>query len=207
MSDTPVPEATLFVVADEMLVEVVGRINPSDRDIMLPPLTDLPGPIQATPMWTVVEQYVHDNACVPEVLGGGGGELSAGDGLREQLAGAGAHVRIVGVAAAARQAALAVCDGHGPVRARYGVVSVEHYLLRLAVNRSLVAHYIAAYLGSTACPLPEELARPLHELTTPDADRWRALGIFGEPMPVPHLASRRDTFLLTAGHLPHPLGH
>jgi hypothetical protein len=45
------------------------------------------------------------------------------------------------------------------------------------------------------------------ELTQPDAAQWRALGIFREPMPVPDLASRRDTFLLTAGHLPHPLGH
>ena len=80
-------------------------------------------------------------------------------------------------------------------------------LLRATVARSLLAHYVAAYLGSTACPLPEELARPLWELTAPDAERWRGLGFFRDPMPLPDNVSWRDRFLLTAGHLPHPLGH
>lgn len=84
---------------------------------------------------------------------------------------------------------------------------MREYLLRATLARSLLAHYVAAYLGSTACPLPEELARPLHELTGPDAARWRRLGWFREPMPLPPHVSWRDRFLLEAGHLPHPLGH
>ena len=88
-----------------------------------------------------------------------------------------------------------------------GDLAARDYLLRLTVNRSLIAHYVAAYLGSTACPLPEELARPLWELTAPDAAAWRSLGVFREPLPIPELASWRDTFLRTAGHEPHPLGH
>ena len=76
------------------------------------------------------------------------------------------------------------------------------------MERSLLAHYVAAYLGSTACPLPEELARPLHELTGPDAAAWRRLGHFREPiLPLPPHVSWRDRFLLEAGHEPHPLGH
>lgn len=80
-------------------------------------------------------------------------------------------------------------------------------LLRLTLERALLAHYVAAYLGSTACPLPEELAQPLWELTQPDAGAWRERGYFRSPMPLPDHVSWRDRFLLDAGHEPHPLGH
>ena len=80
-------------------------------------------------------------------------------------------------------------------------------LVRMTLERSLLAHYVAAYLGSTACPLPEELARPLWERTEPDAASWRERGYFRPPMPLPDHVSWRDRFLLRAGHEPHPLGH
>ncbi len=200
-------EAELFAFAEEVLVEVLGRIREVHRDILLPPLTDLLGPCDETPLWSVVEQYAYDDTCVPGVLAGDEPGVLDRQELRPNLAGAQPQAVIVRVAEAASAAARGASDGDKLVLDRYGVVSTRHYLLRLAVHRSLVAHYIACYLGSTACPLPEELARPMLELTQPDAAQWRALGIFREPMPVPHLASWRDTFLLSAGHLPHPLGH
>ena len=80
-------------------------------------------------------------------------------------------------------------------------------LLRLTIERSLLAHYVAAFLGSTACPLPEELARPLSGLTAPHAQSWRERGYFRPPMPLPDHVSWRDRFLLDAGHEPHPAGH
>lgn len=200
-------EAELFAFAEAVLVEVLGRIRKPDRDILLPPLSDLPGASEETELWSVVEQYAYDDACVPGVLAGDTAGVLDRQELRRDLDGAEPQAVIVRVAEAASTAARAASDGDALVHASYGVVSTRHYLLRLTVNRSLVAHYVAAYLGSTACPLPEELARPMLELTQPDAAQWRALGIFREPMPVPDLASRRDTFLLTAGHLPHPLGH
>lgn len=189
-------EAELFAMAEVMLVEVLGRIRDQDRDIVLPPLTDLPGAEKASPMGTIAERYAEDDACVPTILAGGSADAVERD-----------DPDVTRIAEAARAAAFAVSDGDAIVHARYGDVTTRHYLLRLSVNRSLVAHYVAAYLGSTACPLPEELARPLLELTGPDAGTWRSLGIFHEPMPAPDLASWRDRFLLMAGHLPHPLGH
>lgn len=199
-------EAELFVVADSVLAEVLGRIREEDLSIELPPLTDLPEPPARTALASVREQVVADGAGVPGVLCGDGPDLADRAVLRCRLR-EDAPTVVAEIVAAAAIAAGGVDGAHETVRARYGVVPVREFLLRLAVNRSLVAHYVAAYLGSTACPLPEELARPLHDLTRDDAARWRALGIFRTPMPVPHLASQRDTFLLEAGHLPHPLGH
>jgi hypothetical protein len=183
-------EAELFVMAEQMLVEVVGRVRPQDEDIVLPPM--FPGASAPTPIRRAVEQYVHDDVALARALVGGP-VPAAGD--------------VASASGAACAAAVQVDDGQAHVQTGEGVLAVRELLLQATMARSLLAHYLAAYLGSTACPLPEELARPLWELTAPEADRWRALGWFRDPMPLPAHVSWRDRFLLTAGHLPHPLGH
>lgn len=185
-------EAELFVMADEMLVEVLGRIRPQDEGIRLPPIL-VGGP--SLTMSQAVARHVAEDARVPGTLDGseGGRSPEAQD--------------VAATAAAACASARRVVDGDALLNGPDGPVRAGDFLLRSTLDRSLLAHYVAAYLGSTACPLPEELARPLWELTSPDTTRWRALGYFREPMPLPPHVSWRDRFLLTAGHLPHPLGH
>lgn len=196
------PEAELLVAAETMLVEVLGRIRPEDRQIEFPEMPDLPCAPGETSLWAAVERYAADEAgvparlaCVAKIPSCPGLDIAAPQGV------------IMAFADMATAAARAVQDGDAPVEAPWGTVPARDYLLRLTVTRSLLAHYIAAYLGSTACPLPEDLARQLFELTAPSVEVWRAAGIFRESLPVPPLASWRDRFLLTAGHLPHPLGH
>ena len=50
-------------------------------------------------------------------------------------------------------------------------------------------------------------AKGMWEGTWPVAARWRELGLFGEPLPLPDHVSWRDRFLLCAGRDPHPLVH
>lgn len=167
-------EAELFVEAERVLVEVLGRIRPQDRDVVLPPVIDGDPP---RPLAEAVERYLREDAALAAALGRpgvtGSVELVSGQ-VCDAAAGAGADE---------------------PVR---------ELLLRAAVARSLLAHYVAAALGSTACPLPEELARPLWERTEADAAAWRELGYFRPPLPLPPHVSWRDRFLRTAGHDPHP---
>lgn len=182
-------EAELFVQAESMLVEVLGRIRPQDEQVLLPPI------VAGDPARTLaqaVRRHVAQDARLAEVLADA---PQPADGS------------VAAAAAGACAAAGRVVDGDAVVDGPDGPVRTAELLLRAAVDRSLLAHYVAAYLGSTACPLPEELARPLWELTAPSADAWRALGRFREPMPLPDHVSWRDRFLLTAGHPPHPLGH
>jgi len=200
-------EAELFVMAEEMLVEVLGRIRPADRDIVLPPLFEEPGVDQPAPIWRVVQLYARDDAWVPDLLSGRTIDEVGRDRFDGDLLGDDPRASITRIAGAAMAAAREVTDGDVIVHASHGDVSTRTFLQRLTIARSLVAHYVATYLGSTACPLPEELARPLWEVTAPEADMWRALGFFRDPMPLPEHVSWRDRFLLTAGHLPHPLGH
>jgi hypothetical protein len=91
------------------------------------------------------------------------------------------------------------------VHCSFGDVDAREYLLQLIIARSFLAHDIAMALGSRACPLPEELARPMYEITAPEAERWRSYGVFRTPLPFPEgHVSWRDQFLLMAGRDPHP---
>ena len=222
-------EAELFEMAETMLVEVLGRIRPEDQTIGLPTMfsgdalggtafrgTALTG--SAQPMAQALQQYLRDDVLVARVLvarvlaGPGADPTDRGAGV--EIRGAdlrGAEIAVADIAEVAQQAchaAAQVVEGDAAVPGSDGQLTVRDFLLRSTVERSLLAHYVAAYLGSTACPLPEELARPLWELTSPEAAAWRALGYFREPIPLPPVhVSWRDRFLMMAGHEPHPLGH
>lgn len=183
-------EAELLCRAEDMLVEVLGRIRPEDDGIVLPPL-HVRAPEPRT-MRAAVGQHLQDEADVLRALTGTEAPVD-GD--------------VAAAAARTCEAAAGAQDGERRVRSDGRSTTVRALLVRATVERSLLAHYVAAHLGSTACPLPEELARPLWELTSPDADTWRRAGWFREPLPLPPHVSWRDRFLLTAGHPPHPVPH
>jgi len=65
-------EAGLFVMSEQVLVEVVGRIHGERWDIMLPPLPPLLDGSGAEPasMRAAVDQYARDDARVPDLLAG-----------------------------------------------------------------------------------------------------------------------------------------
>jgi hypothetical protein len=189
-------EAELFVAAEQMLLEVIGRIRGDGWRIVLPPVLDAPGADRPAPLSTVIARHAAEEAGVPDLLAGrpptgAGGDLSDADVPR--------------LTAAACAAAREFGDRDGVVRTPAGEVTVAEYLWQLTMARSFLAHDIAMALGSRACPLPEDLARGLLEGTAPRAGHWRAAGFFREPLPLPpgHV-SWRDRFLLTAGRDPHP---
>ncbi len=213
-------DAELFVMSDQVLVEVLGRIRPEDRAIPVPAPYDTPALAEPVPMWRLVEQYAADSAAVPAVLAKDPVDTIPADTIpadtiladtipadSADLLGSDPQAALTRLAVAADAAAAEAADGERVLPTRYGELPTWDYLRRCTIARALLAHYVAAYLGSTACPLTEELGRLLWELTEPDAARWRDLGMFADPMPLPDHVSWRDRFLLCAGHLPHPVGH
>lgn len=194
-------EAELFVMAEQMLVEVLGRVRPGQGKIVLPPMFDGDDPL---PIRLAVARHARDDAWVPELLAGG-----TVDGRFDvDLLDDDPHATVTRLADAACVAARQVCDGEAIVHAEHGDVTTRDFLLRQTSARSFLAHDVAMHLGSRACPLTEELARGMWEATSPDADLWRKAGVFGEPLtPVPADVSWRDRFLMSAGRDPHALDH
>lgn len=193
-------EAELFVQAEDVLVEVLGRVGSRNWGIVLPAMFDAPGAGKPLSIKENVARYVAENARVPEVLTG----ATANGGGRPDEDVLGAARRL---STAACAAARTVTDGDVKVHSSFGELTAGEYLWRLDITRCFLAHDIAMHLGSRACPLTEELARGMWEGTAPDAERWRELGYFREPLPLPADVSWRDRFLLSAGRDPHPLVH
>ena len=63
-------EAELFVMAEEMLLEVLGRIRTGHRNIIVPPMFDMPGADRPRPIRELVAHYARDDAWVPDMLAG-----------------------------------------------------------------------------------------------------------------------------------------
>jgi hypothetical protein len=65
-----VVDAELFVVADEMLVEVWSRVRQADLELVLPPLFDRSGYDQRTTLRSALQVHLGSEAAVPRVLSG-----------------------------------------------------------------------------------------------------------------------------------------
>jgi len=199
-------EAELFVMAEEMLLEVLGRIRPAHRNIIVPPMFDMPGADRPRPIRELVAHYASDDAWVPDMLAGRTMAEVGPDKFDGDLLGTDAQAALTRIVEAACAAARTVAEPEATVHCSFGDIPTREYFLQLDIARSFLAHDIAMALGSRACPLPEELARPMYELTAPEAERWRSYGVFRESLPLPEgHVSWRDRFLLMAGRDPHPL--
>ena len=195
--------AELLQQAQPMLNEVVGRIRDDQWSIRLPALLDVPGYDTPRSMRSAVAQLVRADTRIPDLLAGRTPTDPDGDPLGED-----AHAAVVRQAELAGRAAGEVTDGDAVVHESGGDSTAADLLWRTVLARSFLAHDIAMNLGSRACPLPENLARPLWEGTADEAGRWRERGYFREPLtPVPDDVSWRDRFLMAAGRDPHPWSH
>lgn len=188
-------------MAQDVIVEVVGRIRSEHRHLVLPPLF---AGERALPLPAYVDALARADAWVPDLLAGLRPEDIGTDKYDGDLLGDDRPAGYARLAAAASAAAREA--GDGVVHALDGDVGTGAYLELLTIRRAFAAHDIAMHLGSRACPLTEELARGLWERTEPDVERWRERGVFGPQFePMPPDVSWRDRFLNTAGRNPHAL--
>ncbi|MGD9530563.1 hypothetical protein [Pseudonocardia sp.] len=198
-------EAELFLQAETVLVEVLGRIRAGQWRIVMPPTADLPRTARPLTIRQAVRRYARDNALLPELLAGRS-LADIGDTYDGDLLGPDPHASVAALSEAACAAAEKVTDATAPVDPASGESSVSDYLWRSDIARCFLAHDVARHLGSRACPFTEELARGMWEGTWPVAQRWRDAGLFSEPLALPPDVSWRDRFLLCAGRDPHPDG-
>lgn len=178
-------DAVLLGVAGRVLLEVAHRAGPADADVVLDALLDTaddPGP---TTLRDALHRHGRDDVALLAGLG-----VSTAPPV--EVLGPTGRAELTRCTTALL-AALAELRPAG-----------SSSLVAATLRRCYLAHQLAFALGSTACPLPEELARPLWERTRDDAARWRAAGYFRTPLAVPPQASWRDRLLRATGRDPHP---
>ncbi|PXY24486.1 hypothetical protein BA062_30235 [Prauserella flavalba] len=193
-----IPEAEVFLLADQAAMHVLTRIPGERLDTLLPPVFDMPGADRPTPLREVVAHLAYDEAWIPDLLAGRSMDEVGKDAYDGDLLGDDPAGNLTRLGEAARAAARTVTDREAPVHCSYGVCATWDYFWQLNVARTLTAHDVAAHLG-LGSPLSEELSRRMYDGSVPLAPRWREIGVFREPVPVAGDASWRTRYLALTG--------
>ncbi len=194
-------EAELFIAADDAATRVFGSVRDDEWDVLLPPVFDMAGADQPTPLRQAARHYAYDNAWVPDMLAGRTMDEVGRDAYDGDLLGDDPAVALRSISAVARTAARAADDRDAVVHCGYGDVPAHDYLWQLNIARCLSALDIAALLGLPN-PISEELARGMVEGTEPTADMWRSFGVYRERVAVADGAPWRDRYLTLTGRQP-----
>ena len=185
----------LFLQADAALRDVVNRITPEQLD--------LPAPADWTRTFDprlrdVLSDHVRDEIWVPDVLAGRSIE-EVGDRYTGDLLGDDPIAAYNAANDAATAAATAELDPETIVHLSYGDFPVAVYFEHIATYRAFQAWSIAQLIGADYS-LPPELVESLFEIVVPQAEAWRAMGVFGPPVDVPEGADRETELLAVTGY-------
>ena len=196
-----IPEAEVFVLADQAAVRVYGQIREDQWDSELPPLFEMPGADQPVPLRQAINHYAYDNSWVPDMLAGRTMEEFGRDRFDGDRLGSDPRGNLERISAEACNAARKVTDREAIVHCSYGDVPTWDYFWQLNIARTIGAHDVARLIG-TDDALSEELARRMWEGTEASAEMWRSMGVFRAPVAVSSDAAWRDRFLALTGRLP-----
>jgi hypothetical protein len=196
-----IPEAEVFVLADQAAVQLYGQIRQDQWETRLPPLFDMPGADQPIPLRQAINHYAADNAWVPDILAGRTMEQVGRNRFDGDLLGSDPRGNLENISAAACDAARRVSDRDAIVHCSYGDVPTWDYFWQLNIARTIGAHDVARHIGVDDS-ISEELARGMWEGTKASAAMWRSIGIFRTPVGVSADASWRDRFLALTGREP-----
>jgi hypothetical protein len=194
-------EPEVFLLADRALNEVVAQIADDQWSIQLP-ASFRTRRIDHTPtLQEIINYHAYDDAWVPDMLAGStmdevgrekfDGDLLGGDPID-------AFTAIVDKACAA---ARDFNDLERTVHLSFGDFSARHYFWQINQFRALRAHDIAKVIGADPT-LPEELVKGIWEEVSPNADEWRAIGVFPAAVVVPEDAPLQDRLLGLTGRDP-----
>lgn len=194
-------EPEVFLLADRALNEVVAQIAEDQWSIQLP-ASFRTRRIDHTPtLQEIINYHAYDDAWVPDMLAGStmdevgrekfDGDLLGGDPI-------GAFTAIVDKACAA---ARDFNDLERTVHLSFGDFSARHYFWQINQFRALRAYDIAKVIGADPT-LPEELVKGIWEEVSPNAEEWRAIGVFPAAVVMPEDASLQDRLLGLTGRDP-----
>jgi hypothetical protein len=193
-----IPEAEVFVLADQAAVQAYGQIREDQWDGKLPPLFEMPGADQPVPLRQAVNHYAYDNSWVPDMLAGRTMDEVGRDRFDGDLLGIDPRGNLERISAAACDAAAMVTDREANVHCSYGDVPTWDYFWQLNIARTIGAHDVAQHIG-VEDGISEELARHMWEGTEASAEMWRSMGVFRAPVAVSSDAPWRERFLALTG--------
>jgi uncharacterized protein (TIGR03086 family) len=197
-------EPEVFVLADHALNDVVAQIKDDQWAMEMPASFATRQTDHRPTLREIIGYHAYDDAWVPDMLAG---KTMAEVGLEEfkgDLLGDKPKVNFEAIVEKACAAATALDDLDRTVHCSFGDFPARGYLWQTNMFRGLRAHDIAKVIGADYA-LPEELVQGIWDEISPNAEEWRAIGVFPAAVPVPEGAPLLDRLLGLTGRDPKAL--
>jgi uncharacterized protein (TIGR03086 family) len=194
-------EPEVFVLADRALDRVVRQIKDDQWELVLPESFRTRRIDHAPTLREIVNYHAYDDAWVPDMLAGKTIEQAGSEKFNGDLLGANPQGSFLAIVEEACAAASAFEDLEQTVHCSFGDYPARHYFWQINQFRALRAHDIAKVIGVDPT-LPDELVQGIWDEVAPNAEQWRAIGIFGAAVPVPEDAPLQDRLLGLTGREP-----
>jgi hypothetical protein len=190
-----VKQKELFLQADAALRSVFDRITPDQFTVPVPAeWTRAQDPV----LRDIIAAHAYDEAWVPDVLVGRTAE-DVGDRYSGDLLGDDPIASYDRLNDLATEAVRSDLDPEKIVHLSYGDFPLAEYLQHVSIYRAFQAWSIAKLLGLDY-HLPASLVGQLWDQILPQADDWRAMGVFGPEVEVPADADRETQLLGKTGY-------
>jgi hypothetical protein len=194
-------EQDVFVLADRALERVIGEIREDQWEIVLPESFRTRRMDHAPTLREIVNYHAYDDAWVPDMLAGRTMQEAGAENHKGDLLGADPSGAFSAIVERACSAALECDDLDQFVHCSFGDFPARHYFWQINQFRALRAHDIAKVIGADT-KLPEELVQGVWEEVAPNAEEWRAIGVFPAAVAVPEDASLQDRLIGLTGREP-----
>ena len=194
-------EPDVFVLADRALNRVVSQIREDQWEIVLPESFRTRRMDHTPTLREIVNYHAYDDAWVPDMLAGQTMAQAGPEKFKGDLLGGDPQGSFAAIVEEACAAAEAFEDLHQTIHCSFGDYPARHYFWQINQFRALRAHDIAKVVGADPT-LPEDLVQGIWEEVSPNAEEWRAIGIFPAAIPVAQDAPLQDRLLGLTGREP-----
>jgi len=196
-----VNEKDVFVLADRALDRVVQQIADDQWDLEMPASFARRDSGSIPTLRAIIGYHAYDDAWVPDMLAGRTIEEAGKDKFRGDLLGDDPKAAFASIVKRASAAAAQLDDLERTVHCSFGDFPAREYFWQINGFRGLRAWDIAKVIGVDPM-LPDDLVHGLWDELSPNAEAYRAIGVFPAAVPVPDGAPLMQRLLGITGRDP-----
>ncbi|GAC1330526.1 MAG: hypothetical protein NVSMB17_07950 [Candidatus Dormibacteria bacterium] len=196
-----ISETEVYELAVRFMSDVLARVRDDQWGMQLPPTFARRDATTTPTLREVVNYHAYNDAWVPDMLAGRTMEEAGAEKFKGDLLGEDPARSYAAIAETATRAAQALPDLERTVHCSFGDFTAREYLWQANYFAGIRAHDIARATGVEVA-MPPALTVGLWEELSPQAEGWRAMGVFPPEVPVPEDAPLRDRLLGMTGRDP-----
>ena len=192
---------TTFIEADRALNAVVQQIRDDQWSMVMPEDFNTRAGATNPTLREIIGYHAYDDAWIPDMLAGRTMDEAGKDRYDGDLLGDDPRASFQAIVDKASDAAADLDDMSRIIHFSYGDFPARDALWHVISFRGLRAHDLAKIIGVPA-ELSDELATAMYDGFKPQAEQWRAMGVFRPEVMVPEDAPIQDRLLGLTGRQP-----